>query len=391
METDLFYTSEKRARQSLEHREPDRIPFDMGATSVTGIHRHAYLRLREYLGLPSSNCELYNEIGQIARVDNDIVEKLEIDVAGVTSTVPPHSKSVPRKEGNYLYLQDEWGITWRMPAENGLYFDLFASPLAAAESVAEVEHHTWPDPEEAARFEGLKETTRYIRRNERRAFVMRSLCAGIWEMSLWLCGFEKFFMDMVMNKKFAHAVLEKITELKMRYWSSVLKVVDGDFLIVGEADDLGTQSSQLCSIDLYREMISPYHKRLFRHIRREARREVYIFLHSCGAIRPFISDLIEEGVDILNPIQVNAEGMDPGGLKREFGKELTFWGGGVDTQKILPFGNPREVREETKRRIETLAPGGGFVFSTVHSIQADVPPENIVAMWETLQEYGVYQ
>ncbi len=185
-------------------------------------------------------------------------------------------------------------------------------------------------------------------------------------------------MDMVMNKKFAHAVLDKITELKMRYWSSVLKVVDGDFLIAGETDDLATQSSQLCSLDLYREMISPYHKRLFDHIKREAKGKGYIFFHSCGAVKPFIRDLIEEGGD-----------MDPGELKREFGKELTFWGGGVDTQRTLPFGTPEEVREETKRRIEELAPGGGFIFSAVHNIQADVPPENIMAMWETLQAYGV--
>ena len=317
------------------------------------------------------------------------IEKLGIDVCGVASTASCRAGSVPRREGNYYYLEDEWGIVWRMPSENGLYFDLFASPLEGAESIDWVERHPWPDPEEPTRFAGLKETTRVIRGDEHRAYVMRSLCAGIWETSLWLCGFEKFFMDMVMNKKFAHAVLDKITGLKMCYWSSVLKVVDGDFLIAGETDDLATQSSQLCSLDLYREMISPYHKRLFDHIKQEAKGKGYIFFHSCGAVKPFIRDLIEDGVDILNPVQVDAGDMDPGELKREFGKELTFWGGGVDTQRTLPFGTPEEVREETKHRIEELAPGGGFIFSAVHNMQADVPPENIMAMWETLQAYGV--
>lgn len=387
----MSYTSYQRVKESLEHKEPDRIPFDLGATGVTGIHQLAYFRLREYLGLPVNDIKLYSETSQVAQLDDDVIQKLSVDVCGVNTTASASPNQEPRKEGGYLWLEDEWGITWRMPVDYGLYFDLSVSPLADAESVEEVEHHPWPDPEDPVRFQGLKEITKDIRNRENRAYVIRSLCAGIWEMSLWLCGFEKFFMDMVINKKFAHAVLDKITELKMRYWSSVLKEVDGEFLIVAEADDLATQNSQLCSLDLYREMISPYHKRLFDHIKSEAKGKVYIFFHSCGAVKPFIPYLIEEGVDILNPVQVNAREMDPKGLKREFGRDITFWGGGVDTQRILPFGSTEEVRAEAKRRIEELAPGGGFVFSTVHNIQADVPPENIRAMWETLQEYGVYK
>ena len=148
METDQFYTSEKRVRQSLSHREPDRVPFDLGATGVTGIHRNAYLRLRENLGLPRNSVELCNEISQVVRVDQDIIEKLGIDVCGVASAAPYRADSVPRREGNYYYLEDEWGIVWRMPADNGLYFDLFASPLEGAESIDWVERHPWPDPKE---------------------------------------------------------------------------------------------------------------------------------------------------------------------------------------------------------------------------------------------------
>ena len=225
MEVDLFYISEKRVKLSLEHREPDRIPFDLGATSVTGIHRYAYLRLREYLGLPVNNCELYTEISQVTRLDQDVIEKLGIDVDAVTSAAPARLNPVPQNEGNYLYLEDDWGIVWRMHAENGIYFDLSVSPLTAAESVKEIERYPWPDPEEPRRFKGLKETTQAIRNKEHRACVMRSPCAGIWEMGLWLCGFEKF----------AHAVLDKITELKMRYWSSVLKVVVWRFLDRGRS------------------------------------------------------------------------------------------------------------------------------------------------------------
>ncbi len=156
-------------------------------------------------------------------------------------------------------------------------------------------------------------------------------------------------------------------------------------LIVSEADDLATQRGLMMSKEMYRRFIFPCHQRLFAHIRKQARSRVYIFYHSCGAVRPLIPTLIEEGVDILNPVQVSAEGMDTAALKRDFGKELTFWGGGVDTQHVLPRGTPQQVRDEVRRRIDDLAPGGGFVFSTVHNVQADVPPENYLAMWEELR------
>jgi uroporphyrinogen decarboxylase len=195
---------------------------------------------------------------------------------------------------------------------------------------------------------------------------------------------------MLVNRQFAHALLEKITEIKMQYWEKALEAVGENVLVVSEADDLATQESLFCSVDLYREMIHPYHKRLFQFILKTAKSRVHIFYHTCGASRPLIPLLIEEGVDILNPVQVSAHGMETAGLKRDFGKDITFWGGGVDTQFVLPHGTRLQVREEVKRRIEELAPGGGFVFSAVHNVQSDVPPENFMAMWEALQEFGTY-
>jgi len=183
--------------------------------------------------------------------------------------------------------------------------------------------------------------------------------------------------------------LDKITELKMRYWAKALEAVGGNVLLVSEADDLASQQSLLCSPDLYRSMIHPYHKKLFSFIKTKAQSPVHIFYHSCGAVKPLIPLLIEEGVDVLNPVQVSARDMDTQTLKREFGRDITFWGGGVDTQQVLPTGSPHEVREEVRRRIGDLAPGGGFVFAAVHNVQSDVPPENFMAMWETLQEFGV--
>ena len=158
--------------------------------------------------------------------------------------------------------------------------------------------------------------------------------------------------------------------------------------VVQEADDLGSQNNMLISPQMYRQYVKPRHRELFDFIHRKT--DAKIFIHSCGSFREVIPDLIEVGVDIINPVQFNAAHMDSMGLKKDFGKELVFWGGGVDTQRILPKGTVTDVRDCVKRQIEALAPGGGFVFNTVHNIQSDVPPQNIVAMWEALQEYGEY-
>ena len=186
-------------------------------------------------------------------------------------------------------------------------------------------------------------------------------------------------------------MMEKFLEIKMRYWKKALEAVGKNVMIVSTADDLGTQNSLLVSLDLYKELIWPYHKSLFTFIKKQAQSKVYIFFHSCGAVREAIPLLIEAGVDILNPVQVNCAGMqDTKALKQDFGDVLTFWGGSCDTQHVLPFGTPEQVRDETKRRIDDLAPGGGFVFAPIHVIQGEVPPQNILAWWETLKEYGAY-
>jgi len=179
-------------------------------------------------------------------------------------------------------------------------------------------------------------------------------------------------------------------EVKMTYWARALELVGTNVMMVSEADDLASQDRCLVSPTLYRKLIKPRHTKLFAFIKRQAQAPVKIFYHSCGAIAALIPDLIESGIDVLNPVQVSAAGMDTKALKKQFGKDLTFYGGGVDTQQVLPRGTPQQVRDEVKRRLDDLAPGGGFIFNTVHNIQADVPAENIMAMWETVREYGVY-
>jgi uroporphyrinogen decarboxylase len=386
-------TSYERVKAALEHREPDRIPFDLGGSVLTGINVHAYVNLRRYLGLPEREVQLVDVTQQLARVDEDLLARLEVDVACVDPDPPagPTLAKDPVREGEYWRMVDEWGISWKMPVDGGHYFDMTDRPLKNAETPADLERFPWPDPKEPARFATLKARADQAVFGERKAYILGRQYAGIWETALWMTGFEKFFADMLVNEDFAHALMRKITELKMAYWEKALETVGSNVLVVSEADDLATQSSLLCSPELYKRMVHPYHKELFTFIRKKAAAPVHIFYHSCGAVKPLIPYLIEEGVDVLNPVQVNAEGMDSCELKREFGRDITFWGGGVDTQHVLPFGTPDEVRDEVRRRIDDFAPGGGFVFATVHNVQSDVSPENFLAMWETMREYGAYR
>ena len=196
-------------------------------------------------------------------------------------------------------------------------------------------------------------------------------------------------MMMITNEKAACALFDKLLELKLNYWQTALTVL-GDLVdVVTYADDYGTQESQIISPDMFRRLLKPRVKVLFETFIKSAP-HAKRFFHSDGNVRPLIPDFIEMGVDILNPIHIRAKHMEPDGLKRDFGRDLVFWGGGVDTQGILPSGTPQEVKEDVRRNIEALAPDGGYVFNTIHNIQADVPPQNLMAMWEALQEYGVY-
>lgn len=386
------WTSYDRVRAALEHREPDRIPFDLGGTVVTGMNRTTYAGLRDCLGLPNREVETYHITQQLARIDEDVHERLGTDVRPLD---PEPARNAPLAEpivrqGDYLTFTNEWGIGWRMPVAGGFYYDMCGHPLADAESPADIERHAWPDPLEPGRFTTLRERAEHYRLDSDKPCVLGRCAAGTFELALWMRGFENFFMDLAADPGLADALLSKITEIKAAYWEKALGTVGDAVLIVSEADDLATQRGLMISPEMYRRFIFPQHKRLFEHIRKCARSQVYIFYHSCGAVRPMIPTLIEEGIDILNPVQVSAEGMDTAALKREFGRDITFWGGGVDTQRILPRGTPQEIRDEVRRRIDDLAPGGGFVFSTVHNVQADVPPGNYMAMWETLQEFGHY-
>ena len=383
-------SSRERVLTALDHREPDRVPYDFGGTFVTGSHHVAYRRLRDHLGL-SADVDMADVRLGLAWVGRDVRDLLGVDT-GIVATQPPDPASWHleiRDAGEYLELTDEYGMDWRQPKDAGLYFDLHRSPLADAQTPQDVARHPWPDPTDPHRFMRLRADCERVVFEEQRASACKGIIPGTLEVSLWMRGFERFFMDLVLDPGMAGAILDKALEIKLRYWETVFGHI-GDILdVVYDADDYGSQTAPLIAPDLWRKMVKPRISELYAFVHTNSRAKV--FLHSDGAIRSLIPDLIEAGVDALNPVQFTAEGMDIVELKLEFGREIVFWGGGVDTQKVLPWGTPEEVREQVMRNVEALMPGGGYIFATVHNVQADVPPENLVAMVEALHEVGVYR
>jgi uroporphyrinogen decarboxylase len=385
----------ERILTALNHQEPDRVPFDLGSTQVTGIHVSAYRRLRNALELPPSEPSICDEVQGLALPDDDLLDRLGVDVRGLfplnshNDRVAERIRREPKGGGEEVEaFVDEWGITQHRPYPDGLYFTAVHHPLAGAITVDDVAKHPWPDTGAPRRTAGLHELAAAYRA-QGRAVMIKGVLAGIFEMAQRVRGMAPLMMDMASDEALAGALLDKMVALKLAFWEMALPRLRDVADVISEADDYGTQVSQLISPRMFRRLIKPRLAILFGRIK-ELAPDAQLFFHSCGNVRPLLPDFIELGVDILNPVHVRAAGMSPVELKRDFGRDIVFWGGGVDTQDVLPHGTPAEVRDDVRRNIEALAPGGGFVFNTVHNIQADVPPENVVAMVEALREYGGY-
>lgn len=385
-------TSFERVKLALEHKEPDKVPFDLGATGVTGININALRNLKNHMGL-STEVGICDMVSQTGNVEDDVIDALNIDVKPVKPE-PPQNISILEKDvwedGENYKLVDEFGIGWRMPKDNGHFFDIYLSPLSEFEEENQVLQYPWPDSTDKKRYSSLKERADKIVFEEKKAYVLGRMSPGMWETAMWMTGYEKFFCDMYLNEKLIHTIMDKMLEVKMIYWEKALEAVGENVLVISTADDLGSQDNLLCSIDMYKKLIWPYHKKLFEFIKNKAKTKVYIFYHCDGACKEAIPLLIEAGVDILNPVQVNCKGMDTKVLKNEFGKDISFWGALCDSQNVLPYGTVELVKEETKRRVEDCMKDGGWIAAPIHNILSEVSPENILAMRETLNKYGVY-
>lgn len=379
--------SRERVQQALNHREPDRVPLDLGGTGLSSIHVTAYQNLRRYLDLPEVESQVMAVAEQLAMVDEDVAARLGTDVRPVLRGTESTFEYVFRDEGEYEAYTDEWGIGWRKPRDGGFYYDMYHHPLANADSLEDLKAYPFPDPLDDGRFRPLRAQAEAAVALGK-AVALAGPCAGIAEVYSWLRGYEEYYVDLARNQDWVAYMLDRLVEFKCAYWEQALAEI-GDLVdVVIEADDLGGQHSLLMSPKTYRSLIKPRHARLFSFIKEQA--GVKVFYHTCGAVRALIPDLIDAGIDVLNPVQLSAAGMDPQELKAEFGRDLVFWGGGVDTQRVLGTGTREEIREHVRRNMEALAPGGGFVFAAVHDIQANVPPENIMAMWEAFTTHGAY-
>jgi uroporphyrinogen decarboxylase len=380
-------TPRERVLAALDHREADRVPRDLAGTRYSSIHAEAYARLRPALGLPEAEIRIVDTTQGLAGVHEDVLSRFGADVGLVTAGSPRSFHKEVTNDGQYERFVDEFGVLRARPA-GGLYYESTSAPLSGPISVHDVEAYPWPDPLDVGRFEGMRERAGQIRDQEGRAVVVGSLCAGVTEMHFRLRGYEDGYMDLALQPDLARALMRKVADLKLAYWERVLDEIGPDIDIAAEADDLGAQHAPLFSPAAYRDIVRPLHREIVELIKR--RSKARFFLHSCGAIRELIPDLIDIGVDVLNPVQVSAEGMDTATLKTEFGRHVTFWGGTVDPQRTLARGTPQEVYEEATRRIEELKPGGGFVIASVHNMQAHVPVENILAFWRAIEEAGTY-
>ena len=379
----------ERVFTTLDHREPDRVPIDLGATMETTVHVDEYALLKEHLGIAvERELGIKHLTAQFAVIDREVQEAIGADVRGTEPRTPV--QPVITRRGEYLVLEDEFGIGWQRPLQGGLYFDMYRHPLAEA-SLEDMRAHRWPDPRDPRRWEGLEQRVQELAEDGRYPVVFdNAMGNGIFQMCNQLMGYDKFLMALALREERAFWLLDRILELKMELWDEALTRFGAHVDVVKELDDMGTQLDTFISPEMYRADIKPRLARLVEHIKARAP-HVRIMLHSCGAVRKVIGDFIDAGVEILNPVQYTAAGMDPAELKREFGADLTFWGGGLETQKTLPSGSVLEVVEETRKQLDILMPGGGFVFAPVHTIQWGVPTENLVAMWQTVREHGVYR
>lgn len=373
-------THRERVLAALNHEEPDHVPIDFGGTFATGINLGAYEELKKHLGIDSPT-RVASQRSQIATIDEEVLQRFDVDTRGVAWGMPDKSLYEQYPDGSY---RDEWGAVRRKPEGMGHYMDV-GHPFAGEPKLEDIEKHPWFDPDDPGFTRGVGEELKRLHEETDYAVIL-SLPVGVMHQTQFLRGYAEWMMDTIDNTAFFDALMERATDLVLGIMSNLLQVAGDNADIVLYGDDIATQNGPLLSHDQYLKRIQPWHRKIFDFIR--ANTKAKILYHSCGSVYSVIPDLIDLGIDALNPVQVAAKDMsDTARLKREFGKRLTFWGG-VDTQHVLPRGTPEEVRAEVQKRIHDLAPGGGYVVNSVHNLQREVPPENICAMFDAARELG---
>ncbi|MDR1509929.1 MAG: hypothetical protein LBS53_09855 [Synergistaceae bacterium] len=385
---------------AISHKESRRLPIDFGATRATGITLDAYLNLARYLGVDDipkvfdmklSICEIGEGIERFFKPDAIGVFRMipSLDLSNRTYKVleTPNGKAMapsdfePKPDGRGGFvLMNSSGVIYAAKPESSPYFDINVySPLSEYETIEEMSEFDFDyfkmSDEEVECIAG-----RCVKAYGTGKSVVLNIWSNVLERASAVRGMEKFLMDLAVEEGIEEYIMENILERYLYNFGKILPRVRNCADIIALSDDMGTQKSLIISPEMYRRQIKPRHRRLIEAIKSTTGMKV--FFHSCGAIEPLIGDLIEIGVDIINPVQFVASGMELPHLKETFGKDITFWGGTCDSQHVLPYGTPEEVYDQTSRNVEILREGGGFVFCPLHNIQHDVPPRNIAALFK---------
>lgn len=380
--------SRERLLRALHHETPDRVPIDLGGFQ-TGIHKDAYQSLIDFLGM-EEDIVILDPVQQIVRPSEKLLERFRVDTRYVCAHGPESFKGgiELNERGGRLWhdLRDEFGVVWSMPDDEPNYMDISHHPLAEA-TLQDLADYPFPRGNDPTRFTGVREEALRLRRD-----TPYALCTGIsgvvYEICWYMRGLEKWFEDLLTNQSFCEPLIDRVLAYWIDFETEFMKAVGDIVDVVMIGDDLAGQSGPLFSPALYRKIVKPRQKALVSHLRTLTRAKIWY--HTCGDCWEYIPDLIDNGIDILNPVQVGLKNMEPDALKSRFGGDLVFWGGGIDAQHVLPFARPEEVRRSARRNLQAFMPGGGYVFNNVHNIQKGVPPENIVALFDAAYEFGDY-
>lgn len=411
-------TSRERILTTIAHREPDRVPVDLGATPSSGISAVAYGRLKDHLGIGTGHNRIYDVVQQLAQPEDDILDRFGIDVLDIGRTFNTRDEDwrdirmfngglaqYPRwfqpeatPEGGWIArATDGTPIAEQLkdmafydqscfPWENDYPAGLAGLPEAMGKVLwAALAHSPWDHAGDPGFWAALRQNALDLRARSDRALMVVAGC-NLFEWGTFLRRIDNFLMDLLAEPEQVEALLDALVGIHLQTLEKVCAAVGDVVDLIRFGDDLGMDTGPFMSPGTYRSLFKPRHAMLCDYVHKHS--NMHTFLHSCGSIHALLPDLIEAGFEVINPVQTACHHMEAERLKADFGKDITFWGGGSDTRHVLNKGTPAQVRDDVRRRIDTLAPGGGFVFNTIHNILPDVPPENIVAMYEAVAEFG---
>lgn len=411
--------SRERVLATIAHKQPDQVPVDLGSTPSSGISAIAYSNLLKSIGRTDLPVQIYDVVQQLAQPDMSIIDRFGVDVLdigrafnteekdwhetilanGDKAFYPIHFNPVKQADGSYhCYDEDGKRLLALMP-QGATFFDQSYFPYINGfpenydtldEEMGRVlwsryVHSPWDHTQDPDFWKTLREKTLQLRASTDKALMIVCGC-NLFEWGTFLRRMDNFLMDLLCEPDQVARMLDQLLE---RHLATLAKVCDsvGDVVdIIRFGDDLGMTSGPFMDVDTYRSLFKPRHKQLCDYVKTHS--QMHTFIHSCGSISSLMPDLIEAGIEIFNPVQTNARQMEPEFLKKEFGQDCTFWGGGVETVGTLNNGTPEQVREQVLERLEIMSAGGGFVFNTVHNILPDVPPQNILAMFDAVKEFN---